>query len=257
VKVPDEFVTLGLRLTEISRPILRKYYRRKIDIIDKDDASPVTQADRECEAAMREAIAKEYPAHGIIGEEFGPDKPKAEFVWVLDPLDGTRSFVTGRPTFGTLISLAQSGQPILGIIDMPILSDTWLGATGHATRLNGAEIKARPCADMAGAYLTFSSPQMFKGADRAKFDTLVSRTKSVTFGGDCYQYGMVATGFIDLVVELGLGVYDFMALVPILAGAGAHIADWRGKPLTLSSGGDVVAASDRRLLDQALAILGG
>lgn len=254
---PQAFLTVARGLIEISRPILRRYYRTKLDVISKGDESPVTQADRECEAAIRVAIAKAFPDHGIIGEEHGTERGDAEFVWVLDPLDGTRAFVTGRPTFGTLIALTQGGKPILGVIDMPILSDTWIGAVGHDTTLNGSPVKARPCADLKDAYFSTALPQMFHGANQARHDRIFNTVKSATYGGDCYQYGMVATGFIDLVVERTLGIYDFLSLVPILEGAGAHITDWQGQPLTTKSGDAVVAAGDRRILDQALAILNG
>jgi inositol-phosphate phosphatase/L-galactose 1-phosphate phosphatase/histidinol-phosphatase len=256
-RVPQEFIDLAHRLTEVSRPILRRYYRKKLDIIDKADESPVTKADRECEAALRETIAKAFPAHGIIGEEFGSERADAEHVWVLDPLDGTRAFITGRPLFGTLIALNRGGSPILGVIDMPILGDLWLGAKGQPSTLNGEPIQARTCADLANAYLSTISPQAFDAATFPRFEALRAKVKSTTYGGDCYQYGMVATGFIDLVVERGLGIFDYLSLVPVIEGAGGAITDWQGRALTARSKGEVAAAGDRRLLDQALRILGG
>ena len=252
--IPGEFIDLARRLTEVSRPILRQYYRRKLDIIDKADESPVTKADRECEAAMRAVIAKTFPDHGIFGEEFGAERADAEYVWVLDPLDGTRAFITGRPLFGTLIALTRRDTPILGVIDMPILGDQWLGAIGMATTLNGEPVRARSCAALADAYFSTALPQMFRDHPKV-YDALQAGAKSATFGGDCYQYGMVATGFIDLVVERGLGIYDYLSLVPIIEGAGGAITDWQGQALTAKSADRVVAAGDRRLLDQALAIL--
>lgn len=252
---PSEFVTLAKSLVDISRPILRGYYRTRLDIISKGDESPVTKADRECEAALRSAINKAFPTHGIIGEEFGSERADAEFVWVLDPLDGTRAFVTGRPTFGTLIALTQAGKPILGIIDMPILSDLWIGAQGHPTTLNGAIVKARACERLADAYFSAALPQMFKGPARNVHDRIVDVVKSATYGGDCYQYGMVAAGFIDLVVERGLGIYDYLSLVPILEGAGAYITDWQGQSLNTQSGDAVVAAGDKRILEETLSLL--
>jgi inositol-phosphate phosphatase/L-galactose 1-phosphate phosphatase/histidinol-phosphatase len=254
---PQEFLSVARGLIEVSRPILRHYYRTRLDIISKGDESPVTRADRECETALRGAIAKAFPSHGIIGEEFGTERGDAEFVWILDPLDGTRAFVTGRPTFGTLIALTQGGKPLLGVIDMPILSDTWVGATGHETTLNGAPVRSRICAELKDAYFSAALPQMFQGANRARHDKIFETVKSATYGGDCYQYGMVATGFIDLVIERTLGIYDYLSLVPILEGAGGHITDWQGLPLTTKSGDEVVAAGDRRILDQAIAILNG
>ena len=253
--VPQAYVDLARRLTEVSRPILRRYYRKSLDIIDKADESPVTKADRECEAALRETIVAAFPTHGIIGEEFGAERADAEYVWVLDPLDGTRSFITGRPLFGTLIALTKAGRPILGVIDMPILSDLFLGVAGQKSTLNGAAIRSRSCAGLGDAYLSTISPQVFDAATFPRFEALRGKAKSTSYGGDCYQYGMVATGFIDLVVERGLGIYDYLALVPVIEGAGGFITDWRGRALTMDSQGDVVAAGDRRILDQAVATL--
>lgn len=255
MKVAADFISVATGLTEISRGILRRYYRTRVDILDKSDESPVTQADRECEAALRAAISKAFPDHGIIGEEFGAERRDAEFVWVLDPLDGTRAFITGRPMFGTLIALTQGGKPILGLIDMPILGDTWLGAVGHPTTLNGAVAKPRACASLKDAYFSCALPLMFEGEYRRHLDALTAATKSQTFGGDCYQYGVVASGFLDLVVERNLGLYDFLALVPVLEGAGAFITDWQGKSLDIHSGDQAVAAGDRRVLDQAIELL--
>jgi inositol-phosphate phosphatase/L-galactose 1-phosphate phosphatase/histidinol-phosphatase len=253
--VPAVFVDLARRLTEVSRPILKRYYRKKLDIIDKADESPVTKADRECEAALREKINAAFPDHGIIGEEFGAERADAEHVWVLDPLDGTRSFITGRPLFGTLIALTRAGRPILGVIDMPILNDLFLGVAGEPSTLNGEVIESRGCASLADAYFSTISPVWFQGEHLAPYERLRDGTKSVTFGGDCYQYGMVAAGFIDLVVERGLGIYDYMALAPVIEGAGGFITDWQGQALTMKSEGEVIAAGDRRILDQAVATL--
>jgi inositol-phosphate phosphatase/L-galactose 1-phosphate phosphatase/histidinol-phosphatase len=246
---------VGRGLRHDSRPILKRYYRKKLDIIDKADESPVTKADRECEAALRETINAAFPSHGIIGEEFGAERADAELVWVLDPLDGTRSFITGRPLFGTLIALTRGGKPILGVIDMPILGDLFLGAAGQPSTLNGEVIKSRACAGLDEAYFSTISPVWFEGEHLAPFQRLTTAAKSTTFGGDCYQYAMVATGFIDLVVERGLGIYDYMALVPVIEGAGGVITDWQGQALTMQSEGAVIAAGDRRILDQTVATL--
>ena len=203
---------------------------------------------------MRHLIKRSFPTHGIIGEEFGAERADAEYVWVLDPLDGTRSFITGRPLFGTLIALTRNSRPIVGVIDMPILGDLFLGVAGQPSTLNGTVIQSRACASLADAYFSTISPIMFRD-HVAPYERLRDGAKSTTFGGDCYQYGMVAAGFIDLVVERGLGIYDFAALVPVIEGAGGHITDWRGQALTLQSKGDVIAAGDRRILDQAVATL--
>ncbi len=253
----ESFIALANRLADASRPILRSYYRRKLDVDIKSDASPVTQADREAEAAIRKLIVAQFPDHGIFGEEFGKERADAEYVWVLDPLDGTRAFVTGRPTFGTLIALIRNGAPLLGVIDMPVLGDRWIGAVGRPTTLNGEKVQARPCPGLAKAYLSASIPLMFDTAEkRAKFDAVSAKALSTTFGGDCYLYGMVATGFLDLVIECSLVEYDYLALTPIVEGAGGRISDWRGNPLRLGSDDRVIASGDARVHDEALKILG-
>lgn len=255
-QVPEEFVDLANRLADASRPILRSYYRRKIDVDIKSDASPVTRADREAEAAIRSLINATYPEHGIFGEELGKERESAEYVWVLDPLDGTRAFVTGRPTFGTLIALTRNGAPLLGVIDMPVLGDRWIGATGRPTRLNGERVEARACGRLGEAYLSASIPLMFDTAEkRLKFEAVQAKARSTTFGGDCYQYGMVATGFLDIVIECSLVEYDYLALTPIIEGAGGRITDWRGNGLKMGSGDRVIATGDARLHDEALALL--
>jgi inositol-phosphate phosphatase / L-galactose 1-phosphate phosphatase / histidinol-phosphatase len=257
-KVPQEFVDLASRLADASRPILRSYYRRKLDVDIKSDASPVTQADREAEAAIRKLINAAYPEHGIFGEEFGKERADAEYVWVLDPLDGTRAFVTGRPTFGTLISLTRNGAPLLGLIDMPVLGDRWTGAVGQPTTLNGERVQARACGKLSEAYLSASIPLMFDTPEkRRKFEAVQAEARSTTFGGDCYQYGMVATGFLDIVIECSLVEYDYMALAPIIEGAGGKITDWHGNRLKMGSGDRVVAVGDARVLDEALPLLAG
>lgn len=252
----QDFIDLANRLADASRPILRSYYRRKLAVDIKSDASPVTQADREAESAIRTLISAAFPEHGIFGEEFGKERADAEYVWVLDPLDGTRAFVTGRPTFGTLIALTRDGAPLLGLIDMPVLGDRWIGAAGRPTTLNGERVTARACPGLAEAYLSASIPLMFDTPEkRQKFDAVQARARSTTFGGDCYQYGMVATGFLDIVIECSLVEYDYLALTPIIEGAGGRITDWRGNGLTMGSGDRVVAVGDARLLDEALGLL--
>ena len=256
VQIAQDFIDLANRLADASRPILRSYYRRKLDVDIKSDASPVTRADREAEAAIRELINATFPDHGIFGEEFGKEREDAEYVWVLDPLDGTRAFVTGRPTFGTLIALTRNGSPILGVIDMPILGDRWVGAIGRPTTLNGDKVEARPCIDVSHAYLSASIPLMFDTPEKkARFEAVSAKARSTTFGGDCYQYGMVATGFLDLVIECSLVEYDYLCLSPILEGAGGRITDWRGNGLKMGSGDRVVATGDGRVHEEALAIL--
>jgi histidinol-phosphatase len=222
---------------------------------DKPDLSPVTIADREAEAAMRRMIAVRFPDHGIIGEEFGRERDDAEFVWVLDPIDGTKSFISGVPLFGTLIALARNGCPILGIIDQPISRERWIGAAGRPTLFNGEPIRVRPCPSLEAATLFATSPDMFRGEDAVRFAGVSAAVKLVRFGADCYAYGLLAHGFVDLVIEASLKPYDFSAMLPIVEGAGGVASDWRGAPLTVASDGRVVVAGDRRAHEAALALL--
>jgi inositol-phosphate phosphatase/L-galactose 1-phosphate phosphatase/histidinol-phosphatase len=248
---------LALRLADAAGAVIRPYFRQPLAVDDKQDLSPVTVADRAAEEVMRSLIEDRFPQHGIIGEEFGRVREDAEWVWVLDPIDGTKSFISGVPLFGTLIALARDRRPILGIIDQPILRERWVGIAGGATRLNGAAVHCRVCAELAAATLFATTPEMFKDRDAAAF-ARVSRTVKLTrFGADCYAYGLVAGGFIDLVLEAGLKPYDFCAMVPIVEGAGGVATDWGGAGLDLDSDGRVLVAGDRRTHRAALELLGG
>ena len=251
-----EFEALAHRLADRAGEIQRRYFRSPVSVETKADDSPVTIADREAEAVMRELIAAAYPDHGILGEEHGRERIDAEFVWVLDPIDGTKSFITGRPLFGTLIALAQHGRPVLGMIDQTILRERWVGSTGAGAAWNGRPIQVRPCPRIEDAVLFATSPAMFKeGAENTAFDRVQKRVRLPMFGGDCYAYGLLAMGFADLVVEAGLQPYDFMALVPVIEGAGGSITDWQGRPLHLGSSGQVVAAGDARVQSAARELL--
>ena len=253
----DPFLTLAAALADAAGAAVRPYFRQPLAVDDKPDSSPVTVADRAAEHAMREMIADRFPEHGIIGEEFGREREAAEFVWVLDPIDGTKSFISGVPLFGTLIALAQRGRPVLGIIDQPVSHERWVGAAGRPTTFNGAAVRCRPCSSLATATVFSTSPDMFTGADAAAHARLAAAAKLVRYGADCYAYGLLALGFIDLVVEASLKPYDFSAMLPIVEGAGGVATDWSGAPLTLASDGRVVVAGDPRAHRAALAALAG
>ena len=251
----DAFLALAADLADAAGEVIRPYFRQPIRVDDKPDLSPVTVADRAAEAAMRRLIAARFPEHGIIGEEYGPERADAEFVWVLDPIDGTKSFISGVPLFGTLIALAHQGRPILGIIDQPISRERWIGAAGRATAFNGNPVRCRPCASLSAATVFSTSPDMFKGPDAAAFGRVSAVAKLVRFGADCYAYGLLAHGLIDLVIESSLKPYDFCAMVPVVEGAGGIATDWQGAPLSLASDGRVLVAGDRNAHRQALALL--
>jgi inositol-phosphate phosphatase/L-galactose 1-phosphate phosphatase/histidinol-phosphatase len=253
----DAFLTLALRLADAAGAEIRPHFRRPLIVDDKPDLTPVTVADRAAEAAMRTLIEAHYPGHGIIGEEFGRVREEAEFVWVLDPIDGTKSFISGVPLFGTLIALTRRRRPMLGIIDQPISRERWVGAAGRRTMLNGAPVRSRACPSLAAATLFATTPDMFRDENAAAFARLSAAVKLVRYGADCYAYGLLAAGFVDLVLEANLKPYDFCAMVPIVEGAGGVATDWRGEALDLASDGRILVAGDRRAHSAALALLDG
>ena len=254
-----DFAAFVDELAAVSGETIRPFFRSTLSVENKSLSGgfdPVTAADRAAETAMRQLIAARFPDHGIIGEEFGRERDDAEFVWVLDPIDGTKSFISGVPLFGTLIALARHGRPILGVIDQPISRERWIGAAGRPPTLNGNPIRTRACADLAAATVFATSPDMFRGEDAAAFGRVAAPAKLVRFGADCYAYGLVALGLVDCVIEASLKPYDFSAMVPIVEGAGGVATDWQGAPLGLASDGRVIAAGDPRVHRQVLALLG-
>jgi inositol-phosphate phosphatase/L-galactose 1-phosphate phosphatase/histidinol-phosphatase len=253
----DAYLALAVALADAAGGAIRPYFRRPLAVHDKADLSPVTAADRAAEAAMRSLIERRFPEHGIIGEEFGRLRDAAEFVWVLDPIDGTKSFISGVPLFGTLIALTRDTRPVLGIIDQPISCERWVGTTGRPTTFNGTAVRCRSCPGLGAATLFATSPDMFKPGDGAAFARVSQAVKLTRFGADCYAYGLLSSGFIDLVLEASLKPYDFCAMVPIVRGAGGVATDWRGADLNLISDGRVLVAGDPRTHQAALAMLGG
>lgn len=251
----DNLISFAHCLADAAGQVVRSYFRKPVAVDDKADASPVTIADREAETAMRALIESAYPDHGIFGEEHGAKHVSARYVWVLDPIDGTRAFITGKPSFGTLIALLEDGRPVLGIIDQAITGERWVGARGRVSVLNGEPIKTRACGALDQSILYATAPDMFAGADRTAFDRLSAKVKLTRFGADCYAYGLLALGFVDLVVESSLKPYDYCALIPVIEGAGGLLTDWQGAPLGLASDGRVIAAGDKALHDQARALL--
>ena len=255
--VPEKFVAMSLRLADLAGAKIRPHFRTRVAVDTKPDLTPVTIADREAERAMRELIAREAPDHGVVGEEEGRDNAEAEWVWCLDPIDGTKAFITGKPMFGTLVSLTHRGKPVLGIIDQPVSRERWLGIHGRPTAFNDGRCATRDCAELKDAILNATSPDMFRGADATGFARLATSVRHALYGGDCYAYGLLASGHIDLVVETDLKPWDWCALAPIIAGAGGRMTDWQGRDLTIDSDGRVIAAGDPRLIEPALRALTG
>lgn len=250
--VPAELVALAHRLADASGAVIRPYFRANFTVDQKTDATPVTLADRAAERAIRDLLAVLRPDDGIWGEEFGQERLHAEWVWVLDPIDGTKGFIAGKPLFTTLIGLLHHGQPVLGVIDQPVLHERWVGGIGHPTTLNHQPVKTRPCLSLAEARLNTTTPAMFIGPDIAVYEAMIAAVQQTTYGGDAYGYALLASGHLDVVLETQLKFYDFAALVPIITAAGGVITDWQGQSLTAESAGDVLAACNATLHQQAL-----
>ena len=257
--VPGDFMALAVELVDAASLISTRYYRTGLGAESKADDSPVTIADRETEATMRAMINERFPDHGILGEEHGNEALDAKYVWVLDPIDGTISFASGFPTFGTLVAVVEDGVPIIGIIEAPATNDRWVGARGRPTTLNTVPVNSRSCTSLQGAWSASSSPHMFN--EGPEMDSYLRLSKYFgrrqNFCTNCHGYGLLASGHIDVVVEANTGIYDFMAVVPVVEGAGGKITDWDGNALTLTSNGTVLATGDPTRHAEALAILAG
>lgn len=253
--IPPSFIPFSHSLADASGAVIRNYFRTECSHDTKYDASPVTIADQESEAAIRALIEQHYPEHGIIGEEFGITRGDAEYCWIIDPIDGTKSFMIGRPIFGTLISLTHKHIPILGIIDQPISGERWIGGVGIDATLNGKKIAARSCNSISDAVLCTTARELFDEADGKGYDRVKSRVKYHNYGGDCYNYGLLAAGWVDLVIESGLKPHDFCALAPIIIAAGGNCTDWQGNPVTYHSDGRILASGDKTLHAEVLKLL--
>lgn len=249
-------IDLALRLADAAGASIRPYFRAEHGLEAKDDSSPVTLADKAAEAAMRRLIIAERPMDAIIGEEEEDRAGTSGRTWVLDPIDGTRSFIVGRPIFGTLIALLEDGWPVLGIIDQPVIAERWLGVTGRETLFNGKPAHARTCRELSKALLATTSPALFTDDQLHAFEHVDAAVMSTVLGGDCYNYGLVASGHLDLVIEAGLKLHDFAALVPVVEGAGGRMCDWQGDPLHAGSNGEVIAAGDPARIEEIVEALG-
>ncbi len=217
---------------------------------------PVTAADRAAEQAMRAVIRRTFPNHGIVGEEFGAERPDAEYVWVLDPIDGTKSFISGMPAWGTLIALTHSGVPVLGMMHQPFMDERFSG-DGHAARYRGPAgeraLIVRPCAKLSDAVLYTTSPRLMNPQDRKAFAQVEEMARLSRYGGDCYAYCLLAAGHIDLVIETEIKPHDIIPLMPIITGAGGIVTTWEGGPA--AGGGRIIAAGDKRVHKAAMAAL--
>jgi len=237
------------------RKIALDWFRHPLNIDTKADESPVTIADRSVEQAVRQAIKTRFPEHGILGEEYGTSHADAEFVWSIDPIDGTRSFISGSPLWGLLLALLHRGKPVLGIIDIPCTSERWVGAHERACTFSGEPCHTSRTESLDKAILYTTTPDIFQGAETEAFERLSRAAYLRRFGGDCYNYGLLASGHIDLVMEAGLQPYDYLAMAPVIEQAGGVITDWSGRALTMHSGGQVLASANPHLHARALALI--
>jgi myo-inositol-1(or 4)-monophosphatase len=250
------------RLADAARAVIRPYFRRRIDVVDKGVAGffdPVTEADRRAEETMRALICNAFPSDGILGEELGQTPGESGFVWILDPIDGTRAFIAGQPLWGTLIALERNGTPVIGILDQPFLDERFTGLGGATEFRNAATnqmLQTRSCARLADAVICTTHPMLhFNEAERQRYWNVEKHCRLSRYGGDCYAYGLVALGFVDLVIETDLKRWDIAPLIPIIEGAGGVVTNWEGRPM--HEGGRVIAAGDARVHAEALRILAG
>ncbi|WP_420548009.1 histidinol-phosphatase [Curvivirga sp.] len=232
------------------------YFKEAVDVDYKGDESPVTIADRETETVLRNIIGEAFPDHGIFGEEHGKQNMDAEYIWVLDPIDGTKSFITGIPLFGMLISVVHNNLPMASVVHMPALGETFIGAVGKDARNNNGEmLKVRACSSLSEALCFIGeADKMFEGAP-GLYEKIQKKTRLARFGYDCYPYVKVAAGKIDVMIERNLQPYDFCALVPVVEGAGGIITDWDGNRLTMDSDGDVLACGDPKVHAEMLSLI--
>lgn len=258
--IKKELIDFANHLADLSSKVIKNYYRVSNDEIAKTDDSPVTRADREAEAVMRAAIEKTFPEDGIIGEEFGIKESKSGFNWILDPIDGTSSFIIGRPIFGTLIALTQNEESLIGIVNQPITNERWLGIKGGGAFFNGNKIQVRDCGNLENAVMCSSSSFYFQGDDAEVLRKITSKTKyqklgGIIYGGDCYSYACLASGFVDAVIDPGLKVYDYAPNMILIKEAGGIITNWQGSDPKLQSGVKLIACGSAKIHQEILEII--
>ncbi len=254
-KLLDEWLHFAHALADAAHTLFTSTASLQPEVRVKADHSFVTSLDEEIEARLREMIGARYPGHGILGEEGGAWGLDADAVWILDPIDGTAPFIAGLPVFGTLIALAWQGVPVLGVMHLPVTNQRYVGVTGRASTLNGRAIRTRACADLSAAILTTSNPDFLGPNERPVLEALRKPTAWRVYGGCCMSYGLLAAGRADLAIDAGLKLYDYAAFRPLIEGAGGVITDWQGRPITLASGSQVLAAGDAARHSEALALI--
>ena len=254
-KFLNEYLNFANRLADEAGIISMDYWRTSLDVENKSHQNPVTIADKKTELKLRSMIEKEYPDHGILGEEFESINPEAEFIWVIDPIDGTRSFIAGHKDFGTLIALLHNNLPIVGIINCPIHQERWVGVNGRKTTMNNLEVNTSKITSLNQGYFCTSGLYLEDDHFKKSCDKIINKTKYYRLGGDCYMYGMVASGLIDIVLEDTLKTHDYMALIPVIEGAGGVVTDKYGSPVNIKSDGSIVASANKILHKEIIDII--
>lgn len=261
ISLAEGHLSFAHELADLSRAAILPYFRQLLAVENKSDAGgfdPVTAADKAAEHAIRVAIAARYPDHGILGEEFPDIVGSGQLAWVIDPIDGTRAFITGSPLWGTLIGLLDAGRPTIGIMDQPYTRERFW-SDGRAASMRDVDgnvhpLQTRPCAQLRDAVLTSTHPEIFSAEEEtAAFDRVKGCVRMTRYGGDCYGYCLLAAGFVDIIIEAGLKPHDIVALVPIIESAGGIVTTWDGK--SAHAGGRIVACGDRRVHEAALDLL--
>lgn len=242
-------------LVQETNLIAMQYFNSNIKAEYKEDASPVTIADKRIEELLRERILQNLPNHAIIGEEYENTNASSEYCWVIDPIDGTKNFAAGIPCFATLIALCHNGKPILGCISAPAMNKIWTGGVDNEARCNGVPIKTRPCDNIKDAWFSYTAPSIFTPEQLEKIKKIESQTKVNIYGNDAISFALVAEGRLDLVVEDKLKPWDFSALVPVITAAGGYVSDFNGNEITLSSDGSIIVAASKNLQQSALDIM--
>lgn len=251
----ETFLSFAEALADKSRALLLEARDAMPEVQIKADASFVTDVDKAVETALREMITQHFPAHGILGEEFDNLNTDAEFVWVLDPIDGTAPFIAGIPVYGTLIGLAWNQRPFLGVIDHPATADRWAGVSGRFASKNGTPVRVRSCNALEEAFVTCSNPDFMSPAEQEGLSRVRARARYVQYGGSCYAYGSLASGRTDLAIDCGLDPFDVYACAAVIEGAGGYFTDWQGHGLSFDMTGKVIAAGDQVQLSEARSVL--
>ena len=254
-KLINKYIKIANECADVSGKIIKDNFRKNLKINIKKDKSPVTQVDYLSEKRIREIIKKKAPECGFVGEETGKYNEKNEYTFVIDPLDGTRGYVTGKPLFGTLIGLLRNNEPLMGLLNQPILKERWIGIANKETRYNNKIVKTRKCKKLRGSKMYATSPMMFDGKDQKIYKKIRSEIGETLFGIDCYAHGLMALGFIDVILEAKLKPWDYLASSAIISGAGGKFTDWNGKELNLNSDGRIVATGDPKIHKQILKII--